>query len=133
MADDYRHGRYGRVKAGNNVIVYADKWSMEQTADASQFPTFGGGGFKHGVVGNVGATGTIEGPYDFDDPVEDELAVGSEYAAELYLSTVAGGDARFYTLTIQITGLSTTVDGTGADPVRWAATWQSDGTITDPS
>jgi|GEM_PF-2546146 len=133
MSNDYRTGKYGRVKAGANVLAYADKWDMTLAADSGHFPTFGSGGYKYSSTGAIGATGTMEGPYDFDDPAEDELAVGTNYDLELYLSTVTGGDARFYTLNAEITDFQVSVDAASGDPLRWTASWQSHGTITDPS
>jgi len=133
MSNDYRTGKYGRLKLAAVVVAEADKWDMAIAADAAQFPTFGSGGWKYSTTGAKGATGTIEGPYDFDSPAEDNIVVGTKYAAELYLSTVAGGDARFYTLTLEITDFHVVVDSTSGDPTRWTASWQSDGTVTDPS
>jgi len=133
MSDDYRTGKYGRIKAGENILAYADKWDMEIAADTGHFPTFGSSGWKYSSSGAKGATGTLEGPYDFDDPAEDELAVGSQYSAELYLSTVTGGDARFYTLTLEITSFQVAVDAASGEPIRWTANYQSHGAVTDPS
>ena len=132
MADDYRAGKYGRVKLGTTVIAEADKWDMTIAADAAHFGTFGGGGWKFSVTGQKGGTGTIGGVYDFDVPAEDNIVVGTQYSAELYESTVTGGDAQFYTLTLEIIDFNVVVDAND-QPIRWTASWQSHGAITDPS
>lgn len=133
MSDDYRNGKYGRIKLGSTILAYADKWSLAVAADASQFPVFGGGGWKFGVVGSKGGTGSMEGAYDFDSPFEDDVTVGTEYTAELYLSTAAGGSASFITVTIQITNIEYTVDATTGDPERWTCSFQTNGTVGTPS
>jgi hypothetical protein len=126
-------GKYGQVDVGSSTFTECNHWTMEIVVDASQFGTFGGGGDKTGNVGQRSATGTIEGPYDLANPVEQDITAGSSVTLVLYLSTAAGGEARSYTLTAQITSLSFEVEGDTGEKVSWSANFQSSGAITPPT
>ena len=124
-------GQYGQVDFGSSVIADANHWTMEDTVDASQFGTFGGGGFKDSNVGQKSATGTIEGVYDRTNPIEQEAVVGASVDLSLYFSTVAGGGVRKRVVPAHITGISYDVDGDTGEKNTYSINWQSDGAWTE--
>jgi len=126
-------GKYGQVDAGSSTFAHCYHWTMELVADASQFGIFGGSGWKIGNVGQLSATGTIEGAYDLASPIEESITAGTEVTLTLYLSTASGGKKREYTVPAQITSLSYEVDGDTGEKVTWSANFQSTGEITPPS
>ncbi len=127
-------GKYGQVYFGASVYAEANKWSMAQTADGEQHGVFAGDGWKTGTVGLAGATGTIEGKYDFALPLKDYITIGDEIELKLYLTTASGpvGAAAYYTVPAQILGLSFDVDGDTGATVSWSIDWQSNGVVINP-
>ena len=138
MANNYGSGKYGEVSVAGAVVAYANAWTMESTADAAQFGTFGGGGTKYGVKGQKSASGTIGGLYDFDDTAEATfgLTAADDVALVLTTNTATGAPASAKTFTFASANLlnfSIEVDGDTGAPVSWSATWQSDGPWTEPT
>ena len=124
-------GQYGQVDIGSSTIGEANHWTMEDAVDASQFGTFGGGGYKDGNVGQKFATGTIEGAYDRSNPIEQSVSVGDAATLNLYLSTTTGGGQRMRVVPAQITGISFDVDGDTGEKNSWSITFQTDGAWTE--
>lgn len=129
----FSNGKYGQIEAGPSQITHATSWTMDIVTDAEQFATFGAAGYKYGSVGTRSATGTLEGPYDYDEPIEDMLLVGRNVELTLYLRTALGGGEKKLVVPAQITGITYNVDSDSASRVGWTATWQSNGPWNDPS
>lgn len=124
-------GQYGQVDIGSSTVADANHWTMEDAVDASQFGTFGGGGYKDSNVGQKSATGTIEGVYDRTNPIEQEVTVGASVTLSLYLSTTTGGGQRMRSVPAHVTGISFDVDGDTGEKTGWTINWQSDGEWTE--
>lgn len=124
-----RSGKYGQIDVGASTYGSFNHWTMDEVADASQFGTFGGSGKKTGNVGQVAATGVIEGPHNFA-ALSSYVQVGDEVTLVLYTSTAAGGGEQKLTFTAQITGKSLDVDGDTGEKTGMSLNWQSSGTYT---
>lgn len=125
-----RSGKYGQIDVGASTYGSFNHWSMDEVADASQFGTFGGGGYKSGNIGQVAATGVIEGPHNFA-ALDALVQVGDTVQLVLHTSTAAGGGAQNIThATAQITGKSVEVDGDTGEKVSMSLNWQSNNTWT---
>lgn len=127
-----RSGKYGQIDVGGSTYASFNHWTMDDSADAGQFGTFGGGGFKGGNVGQRFATGLIEGPHNFAT-LSELVQVGDEVELVLWLSSTGGGGAsdQKVTLTAQITGKSFDVDGDTGEKVGMSLTWQSVGSWSE--
>ncbi len=127
-------GKYGQVQVGASIYAEINKWTMTITTDAEQHGVFAGDGWKIGTAGLAAATGTVEGKYDFADPLAGLLTIGDLVVLKLFLTTDAGpiGSEAFYTVNAHVTGLNFDVDGDTGAAVSFTFDWQSTGPIVNP-
>lgn len=127
-------GKYGQVQVGASTYAEANKWTMTIATDSEQHGVFAGDGWKIGTVGLASATGTVEGKYDFADPLADLITIGDLVVLKLFLSTDAGPIASdvFYLVNAHVTGIGLDVDSDTGAPVSWTFDWESTGPIVNP-
>lgn len=133
MATTYS-GRYGQLDITSSAIAEVTSWSLTTSSDVSQWGYFGGSGYKDAQGGNVSGSGTFEGKYDWDQPIEDFIEAGDEVTLLAYLTTTASGAVadRYITVPVVISELTFNTDGDTGDPVSYTASFVTRGQWTMP-
>lgn len=124
-------GKYGSVKIGSSCVAEADKWSITKECVIHEYATCEtpGTDFFGKLAGRRRHSGTMEGIYDPDDPIEDYFDEGDEVTLKLYYTA-----SKFYTGSVIIENLTIPdVDIQDGAPVRWTASFQVNGGLTKSS
>lgn len=127
-------GKYAQVDFGSSAYAEAQHWTFERTADTQQWGSFGGGGFKDAAAGQRSGRGTVEGKYDFADPLENLVKEGDSVTLKLYLTKTGSGAAadRYWTVPAVITDISEDAEGDAGDPVSFSLSFVTKGGWTEP-
>lgn len=121
-------GQYGCAKIGASTIAEVDKWSLSKEAVIHEYATCETPGTQYFayLAGRKRHSGTMEGIYDPDDPIEDYFNEGDTIVLLLYYTT-----SLYYTGTVIIEKLEIPdVDITEGTPVRWTASFKVVGPMT---
>lgn len=112
-------GKEGKVALSSpSDLAHVTLWSMDQSDSAPSWNSSSTAGHKTRKSGVRDATGSIEGKYDQDDPIEQRLGVGSAVSLKLYQRA-----DRYITVAAIITGLSLNVNIDTGDIESWTASW----------
>lgn len=112
-------GKEGKVALSTpSDLAHVTLWTMDQSDSAPAWNSSSTGGHKTRKSGVRDATGTVEGKYDQDDPIENRLGVGS--AVTLYLHQRAD---RKITVAALVTGLTLNVNIDSGEIESWTASW----------
>ena len=103
-------------------------WRMSIKAAVDSKGTNASGGWKVAVAGTKQASGTIEGPWDDTDPIDDHMNAGDSVTLNLYSTA-----ASFWTVPAIIESIDYEVSIDDGEIVSWTASFQSNGEVTDPT
>lgn len=118
-------GQYGSVKIGSSCVAEANKWTLDKEATLHEFATCkspAGGGMAV-LPGRKKHSGSAEGLFDPDDPIENYLEEGDIVTLKLYVDATHyyQGSAVIEKLTIG------DVDIQEGAPVPWSFSFKANG------
>lgn len=121
-------GQYGTVHVGSSEVTPIDAWSLSVKSEVGVRGTNSSSGWKVAVAGTKSGSGTIKGPWDPDDPIDDHLDAGSAVALKLYTTAT-----KYLSLNAIIESLDYEVSIDDGEIVNWSASFQANGAITNPT
>jgi hypothetical protein len=116
-------GQYGRAKMGGTALVECTRWDMDESVVEHVYSSCATAGYRKRVAGPKDKTGTIEGIFDPDSPIHNQIEPGDEVTLELFYEA-----AKHHQVPAMILTLNTGAEIEGGDPLRWRATWGLNGT-----
>lgn len=120
-------GQYASVKIGSSCVAEANKWSVDKECTVHQYatclsPSDGG---TDALAGRKKHSGSLEGLFDPNDPIENYFDEGDTVTLKLYVSA-----SKYYSGSCVIEKLTIDADVEEGAPVKWSATFKVKGLLT---
>lgn len=115
-------GNQGKALVGSSTISELSSWNMDDDAGVQTYNAYAGAGWQRSVAGNRKVTGSVEGFYDPNGPIDAILTNGAVVMLRLYENATkyAQGYAR-------LSKISRSANLGTAEPEKWSASFESEG------
>lgn len=123
-------GKLGKVLVGAVTVQEVTEWTFNPTSNNPSYATGSpatpaNAGYKQRVVGVQDGSGTINGKYDSDNPVQDILWTGLPVTLKLYVDAT-----HFYVVPAVIDSLNAGAEQDEGAIVEWSADFSINGKYT---